>query len=210
MMNAVWQPSARFKWLLKGTTAMAAALLLSACSVSVSSPPVAMQQSDLYDADKDGVINARDACEGTPQGAVINNEGCSEIIDISARDDLHILFANNSAEIPQSFNEEVTDLARFLASFPQIHVELKGYASKVGNSAYNLALSKRRADSVKRALIRAGVSADRIKIVGYGDSDPVAADSQDKSDMLSRRVTASVAISESEIVKKWTIYTSRQ
>lgn len=210
MMNVVWQQAAKFRGVVKGSTLLGSIILVSACTLNVQPPPVAMQQADLYDQDSDGVINARDACENTPLGAVINNDGCSDVLEVNEKDDLHILFANNSASIPQSYAAEVTELARFMDKFPQIHVELAGYASKVGSASYNLALSKRRANAVRAALIQQGVPGSRVKIVGYGDSDPVKAGSAQESEMLSRRVTASVAIDETEVVKKWTIYTSRQ
>ncbi|CZF79093.1 Outer membrane porin F precursor [Grimontia celer] len=208
MMNAFQRYAGLFRQALSSVFLIIAALVLAGCSISAPQAPVANQQADLLDDDSDGVINARDACEGTPLGAVINNDGCSEELEISARDDLHILFSNDSAEIPASFVGEVNDLARFMKSFSYIVVELNGYASIVGDQDYNLALSERRAKAVKSALIQQGITPDRVRIIGYGESDPVEAQSQEQSDILSRRVTASVKVSETEIVEKWTIYTT--
>ncbi|WP_281544451.1 OmpA family protein [Grimontia sp. SpTr1] len=208
MMNAFQRYAGLSRQALSSVFLIIAALVLAGCSISASQAPVAKQHDDLLDDDRDGVINARDACEGTPLGAVINNDGCSEELEISARDDLHILFANDSAKIPASFIAEVSDLARFMKSFTYIVVELNGYASVVGDPDYNLALSKRRANAVKSALIKQGIRPDRVRIIGFGEADPILAQSQEQSDILSRRVTASVKVSESEVVNKWTIYTS--
>ncbi|KXF80930.1 OmpA family protein [Enterovibrio coralii] len=207
MMNAVWLNRAKFKKAVI-LPITASFLLTAGCSLSVDPPPVAKQEADLQDADRDGVINQRDECLGTPVGADINNSGCAEVLELSARDNLHILFANNSSRIPSTFLREVDQLARFMKSFPQTHVELKGYASTVGSAEANLALSQRRANAVKQALVRKGISPDRVVIMGFGESDPVASDSERQTEILSRRVTAAVAASEESVVMKWTIYST--
>jgi peptidoglycan-associated lipoprotein len=43
-----------------------------------------------------------------------------------------------------------------------------GYCDERGSTEYNLALGENRASSVKKGLIGAGVSADRIRTVSYG------------------------------------------
>lgn len=50
-------------------------------------------------------------------------------------------------------------------------VVVKGYASKDGSKAFNDKLAQRRADSVKKALINAGVPANRIEAQGCGIGD---------------------------------------
>ncbi|PKF50666.1 OmpA family protein [Enterovibrio nigricans] len=207
MTNAVWLSRVKFKKAVVLPIA-ASVLFVAGCSLAVDPPPVAQQMADLKDTDGDGVINQRDACSGTPPGADINNDGCAEVLALNARDNLHILFANNSARIPASFLREVDQLARFMKSFPQTHVELKGYASPIGSIDANQALSERRANAVKQALVRKGVTPDRIMIVGFGENEPVAANSEHQTEILSRRVTASVAASDENVVMKWTIYST--
>ncbi len=123
--------------------------------------------------------------------------------------ELHILFANNTSIIPPSFLGEVRQLSTFMKTFPTTRVELKGYASPTGSNEHNIALSQDRAAAVKDALTRQGVKASRIEIIGFGESDPVIADSQDRTEILSRRVTASVKATEESVVMAWTIYTSK-
>ncbi len=48
-----------------------------------------------------------------------------------------------------------------------------GYTDRIGSKAYNLKLSKRRADTVKAYLVSKGVPADRILAKGKGKADPV-------------------------------------
>ena len=80
----------------------------------------------------------------------------------------------------------------------------------MGQAAYNIALSERRANAIRQALINDGVTPSRIKTVGFGDSDPVKAYDVEESNTLSRRVIAQVIGSQGNVVKEWTVYTVRE
>lgn len=185
-------------------------LSLFGCSLSVPQPPIAKQTKDLFDADSDGVINQRDRCADTPIDAVVDNDGCPTFVKNSEENNIHVLFANDSSEIPESYMENISNMSDFLAKYPKTHIELKGYASPVGSAAYNVALSKRRAAAIRQALITEGVAPSRIKTIGFGDSDPVKASDIEESNTLSRRVVAQVVGSQGNVVKEWTIYTVRE
>ena len=49
---------------------------------------------------------------------------------------------------------------------------MEGHADRVGNQNYNLELSRRRAEAVRRSLIKNGVPRHLIDVVGYGYSRP--------------------------------------
>ncbi|WP_394167064.1 OmpA family protein [Photobacterium piscicola] len=186
------------------------ALSLFGCSLSVPQPPVAKQTKNLFDNDSDGVINQRDHCPKTPLDAIVDNDGCPTYIDSSEENKIHVLFANDSAEIPENYMQNIKQMSQFLVKYPKTHIELKGYASPVGNANYNVALSKRRASAIRQALINDGIPPSRIKTMGFGDSDPVAAYDVEESNTLSRRVIAQVVGSQENVVKEWTVYTVRE
>lgn len=48
-----------------------------------------------------------------------------------------------------------------------------GYTDRIGTNAYNLKLSKRRADAVKAYLVDHGIEDQRIETVAKGEADPV-------------------------------------
>jgi OmpA-OmpF porin, OOP family len=54
-------------------------------------------------------------------------------------------------------------------------VLVTGHTDRIGSDAYNQKLSERRANTVKEYLISQGVDASRLKSVGKGESEPVAA-----------------------------------
>ncbi|MFA0501837.1 OmpA family protein, partial [Vibrio sp. 10N.222.46.A1] len=128
--------------------------------------PSTTQSYDLEDDDNDGVINARDLCIDTQIGAEIDNDGCGSYFESSEQKELHILFANDSAEIKPVFLGQIRQMAAFLKRYENTSIQLQGYASKVGNAEHNLKLSEKRADNVRRALISNGIPPSRAYTVG--------------------------------------------
>ncbi|MBG0756134.1 OmpA family protein [Vibrio cidicii] len=169
--------------------------------------PVADQIDDLQDQDRDGVINARDLCPDTPSTAEVDNDGCGTYIKTSQQMQIRVLFANNSDVINPVFRSQIKELAEFLKLYPSTSIELQGFASRTGNAKLNLELSIRRADNVKEMLISYGISSNRVRIVGFGDSK-LANDGDDEvSHALNRRVVASVVGHKGDIKEEWTIFT---
>lgn len=172
--------------------------------------PVADQIADLQDDDSDGVINARDKCPETIFGSEIDNDGCGRRIKAEEELQIKILFANDSSSISPAFVSEIESMVEFLLNYPKTSIELQGYASKVGNSDYNMALSKKRAEEVRNKLIDTGISPDRVKIVGFGDSVLVDDGGSELSHALNRRVVATVVGFDDKILKEWNIFSRKK
>jgi len=63
----------------------------------------------------------------------------------------------------------------------------------VGTDAYNLDLSERRANSVRKVLVDDyGVGSNRVDSVGYGETRPVADNATEEGRAINRRVEAHV------------------
>ncbi|MCL9776707.1 OmpA family protein [Vibrio methylphosphonaticus] len=169
--------------------------------------PLADQKADLIDNDSDGVINARDLCVITPEGSVIDNDGCEKYIDTTQSMAIRVLFDNNSTEIKSVFQRQIRQMAAFLNAYPETTIEIQGYASIVGNPEKNLVLSQNRADAVRQAIINNGISPDRLTIVGFGDTKPEELGSNEFSHAMNRKVVASVVGYKGEVEKQWTIFT---
>jgi peptidoglycan-associated lipoprotein len=67
-------------------------------------------------------------------------------------------------------------------------VKLEGNCDEWGSDEYNFALGLKRASTVKKALVAEGVSADRITMVSYGESNPVCSDKTKECWSQNRRV----------------------
>jgi OOP family OmpA-OmpF porin len=75
-----------------------------------------------------------------------------------------------------------------LNGHPPVHVSAIGYADRVGSGAANKQLSLKRAATVRRALIEAGVSASVITIAGRGESDQAVPTPDGVPELANRRV----------------------
>ncbi len=69
-----------------------------------------------------------------------------------------------------------------------MRLEVQGHASEDGPEQYNQVLSQRRADAVVRALVKRGVSRDRLEARGYGASRAVAGNANETERRRNRRV----------------------
>lgn len=92
--------------------------------------------------------------------------GCSSTLKDQARQMETVYFANNSTVISQS---DQTKINNFVINHKgscrgcAYLIQVDGYTNTIGTEAYNLKLSERRADAVKKALIKAGVTPCRKK-----------------------------------------------
>jgi OOP family OmpA-OmpF porin len=77
---------------------------------------------------------------------------------------------------------------------PALRIEIEGHTCNIGTAEYNLALSERRATSVRDYLISRGISADRLRTVAYGEERPKHDNSAEDTRRLNRRAALTVRI----------------
>ncbi len=82
---------------------------------------------------------------------------------------IDVLFRTNSVNLEPRGRTKIQPIASLMKTFPELTVNLLGYADSRGTSIKNLALSLQRAKTVQQALIKMGVDAKRIKIEGLGE-----------------------------------------
>ncbi len=97
-------------------------------------------------------------------------------------------FAFNSASLTPGAIAELSDTLDSLRNDPELRIRIEGYTDSVGSDAYNLRLSERRADAVKRYLVSEGIAADRIQTRGFGEASPVADNDTETGRARNRRV----------------------
>jgi len=90
----------------------------------------------------------------------------------------NIVFEKDSSTIQESdpgTQEVLRQLKLFCDENPRVtKIRIEGHTDNDGDDAHNMKLSGERALAVKRWLIAAGVSADRLVAVGFGETRPIA------------------------------------
>jgi OOP family OmpA-OmpF porin len=74
-----------------------------------------------------------------------------------------------------------------------VAVIAEGHTDAKGTDTYNQKLSERRANAVKEYLVRGGIPTSRIRVVGYGESRPVASNDNEEGRAQNRRVELRIA-----------------
>jgi outer membrane protein OmpA-like peptidoglycan-associated protein len=145
------------------------------------------------DNDGDGVPDAKDKCPNRAEvvNGLDDGDGCPDSIVTKSR--IFVLkpiqFATNSAVIRKVSYPVLDAVVKVLKSRPDILlVRIEGHTDNVGGAAFNLGLSRRRAASVRRYLVRAGIAAKRLTSQGYGLTRPVADNGTAAGRFRNRRV----------------------
>jgi len=99
-----------------------------------------------------------------------------------------VLFPFAKAELSPRARSNIEKLTDFLAKHPNRKVLIEGHTDNVGSTSFNMTLSEKRAQAVKKMLTDRGVEAGRITTEGYGKSRPVASNATPYGRQLNRRV----------------------
>jgi peptidoglycan-associated lipoprotein len=98
-----------------------------------------------------------------------------------------IFYDYDSYDIRSDAQSTLSNDAAYLSSHPNIKIVIGGYCDERGSDEYNLALGQNRADAAKKALVTAGVAADRIRVISYGKEKPFCTESTESCWQLNRR-----------------------
>ncbi len=79
-----------------------------------------------------------------------------------------VFFGYDSYDLNTDAQTSSATAASYLAQHPAIKITIGGYCDERGSAEYNLALGENRANAVKQALVQAGVSPSRVRVVSYG------------------------------------------
>jgi outer membrane protein len=134
------------------------------------------------DADGDGVTDDLDKCPGTPAGTKVDKVGCP------LEQTLKLLFDFDSAELRPESITELERVVKFMNDVPFAQVLIQGHTDSVGNDAYNLKLSDRRAKAVFDYLSSRGVDPARVTSEGKGEAEPIADNNTAEGRQENRRV----------------------
>ncbi|NNF90004.1 MAG: OmpA family protein [Boseongicola sp.] len=103
-----------------------------------------------------------------------------------------ILFATDSASLNSQLRSDLFVLSDSLQKYPQSTVTVTGHTDSTGTAAYNQDLSQRRARSVASVLQQGGVAGSRLRVVGAGESQPIATNQTAAGRAQNRRVDITI------------------
>lgn len=100
----------------------------------------------------------------------------------------NITFKTASAALQSSFYDVLNSVALVLKEYQKTGIKIAGHTDSRGSAAYNMRLSRARAESVADYLATRGISRARMLTVGYGETRPIATNETAAGRQKNRRV----------------------
>lgn len=84
----------------------------------------------------------------------------------------NVLFGFDQSNLSEDAKINLDKLVGVLDSYKDTNIEIQGHTDSKGSKTYNQSLSERRAGSVSSYLAGKGLAADRVNILGFGETAP--------------------------------------
>lgn len=109
------------------------------------------------------------------------------------------MFDFDESAIRASETNKITDIVSHMKNNPNIQLSLNGNADPRGSGPYNMALSKRRVEKVRAALVGGGVEARRLKTDAFGAERPKCKEASEECWQRDRRVEVWVGLGTNQV-----------
>ena len=132
-----------------------------------------------HDTDGDGVPDAIDECP--EKRGVVGNNGCPDL-DLYVKRVLNealisVEFENGNDVLLEESFEVLDKVVKLMNEYSEFKMDVEGHTSNAGHEDPNLVLSQARSERVVEYMVNQGISADRLRAIGYGDKLPIASNS---------------------------------
>jgi OOP family OmpA-OmpF porin len=97
-------------------------------------------------------------------------------------------FDYNSTKLSSEAYPVLFHAVQVLLQNPDMRVEIQGHTDNIGSDKANMKLSEKRAQTVKNYLVARGVDGTRLKVVGLGESQPIADNKTAAGRAMNRRI----------------------
>lgn len=122
------------------------------------------------------------------KGEIVEKDAEVKAVETGKVCDLRdIYYETNDFSLTQESKMLLALFIEFLKENPTVKVEIQGHTDDIGRDADNLLLSERRAKSVYEYVIAQGISANRLRYKGYGETMPIADNSTAEGRAKNRR-----------------------
>ncbi|WP_420571214.1 OmpA family protein [Kordia sp.] len=100
-----------------------------------------------------------------------------------------IIFKSGTDETLKNYNPEIIAISKIIKKISDEYtVEVSGHTDSVGKKELNLALSQKRAEKIKKLLVKEGCISSQLKAVGYGETRPLASNKTKEGRKMNRRI----------------------
>lgn len=125
-----------------------------------------------------------DARRALEQVATVREEARGLVVTLAAP----VLFGLNDATLLPSAKRRLDAISDALRAMESTELVVEGHTDAAGSDAYNLDLSRRRAEAVREHLLARGVDPRQVRAVGVGEARPVASNASPDGRAENRRV----------------------
>lgn len=125
---------------------------------------------------------------GELEGADVTRVGEGIVVNFPSG----LLFDFDQANLRSASRADLADLAESVRSYEGRELLIVGHTDAVGTDEYNLRLSEQRAQSAADYLVSQGVPRSDIRIVGRGETEPIASNDTPDGRQLNRRVEVAI------------------
>ncbi len=140
------------------------------------------------DSDGDSVPDGLDDCPNTLFGVDVDKNGCIDLTMLSKTLVLNVDYLPGSFEVDPNNRERLKDLSRILNFVKDIKLDINAYTDNIGTTVANKKLSEKRARRVLDYLVSLGISSDRIKVFGLGETNFIASNNISAGRAKNRRI----------------------
>lgn len=124
----------------------------------------------------------RDRLQGT--GIGVERQGDNIVLNMPSS----VTFGFDSSELTGGARAALNDVTAIMREYPETRITVAGYTDSTGAEDYNQRLSEQRAAAVGDYLAQGGVARQRLVMIGYGESQPVASNATEQGRAQNRRV----------------------
>lgn len=117
---------------------------------------------------------------------------CQAAFDANLAGGSSTAFASGRAELSAEGRELLARLAGVATTCPAAAIEVAGHTDASGSELLNQRLSQERAQAAVDYLVTLGIAAQRLRAVGYGESQPVADNASADGRARNRRIEITV------------------
>jgi len=156
------------------------ALALSQQSGQATAEQLSAEQTARLQAEK----RASDAQAALAKLAAIKEDDRGMVITLSGS----VLFRSNEAMLMPGAETTLDQVVDALSTTTERNIVVEGHTDSQGSDSYNLALSQRRADTVRSYLLHRGYPTARVQAHGIGEARPIADNATSEGRANNRRV----------------------